>query len=69
MNIYTFLKYLSMFLLFLFGLLLILQGISYIQTAKDKPELPRKIYAVGILFIVVGVFDIAIGLLHLKLQT
>lgn len=69
MNIYTYLKYLSMFLLFLFGLLLILQGISYIQTAKDNQELPRKIYVVGILFIIVGVFDITIGLLHIKLQT
>lgn len=69
MNVYTGIKYASMFFLFLFGLLLILQGIKYIQSANDNEDLPRKVYAVGILFIIVGAADIIIGMLHLKLVT
>ena len=69
MNVYTGIKYASMFFLFLFGLLLILQGIKYIQSANDNEDLPRKVYAVGILFIIVGAADIIIGMLHLKLLT
>ena len=69
MNVYTGIKYASMFFLFLFGLLLILQGVKYIQSANDNEDLPRKIYAVGVLFIIVGAADIIIGMLHLKLVT
>jgi uncharacterized membrane protein len=67
MNVYTGIKYASMFFLFLFGLLLILQGVKYIQTANNNDDLPRKVYAVGVLFIIVGAADIIIGLFHLKL--
>jgi uncharacterized membrane protein HdeD (DUF308 family) len=60
------LKYMSMALLFIFGFLLIYQGMVYISTVRDNPELPGKMYALGITFIVVGVIDIIVGFLHIK---
>jgi uncharacterized membrane protein HdeD (DUF308 family) len=61
------LKYISMALLFVFGFLLIYQGLVYIGIRKDNPELPGKFYALGVVFIVVGVIDILVGILHIKL--
>lgn len=55
-----------MALLFIFGFLLIYQGMVYISTVRDNPELPGKMYALGITFIVVGVIDIIVGFLHIK---
>lgn len=46
------------------GIILIYEGIRYIQMKKKNPSFPNTMYVAASLSIIVGVVDIAFGVAH-----
>lgn len=54
----------SMITLLITGLIFIYEGIKYIYMKQQNPELPDKLYAAGILALIVGVAEIVFAIVH-----
>lgn len=56
---------LSMFVLFVAGIFFIVEGARYIDMKRQSPQkIPDKIYAAGVLTILLGIMSLGFSLLH-----
>lgn len=69
MDLQLILRYTSMVIIIITGIVFLYIGSKYIFIKKNKPdEYPGKLYFLGIVYIVFGVLDIVVGAAHLYID-
>lgn len=60
-------NYISMVSVIIAGVIFIWEGIRLISIKKKNNKMPGKIYTLAVLCLIIGVFDIVVGILHIYL--
>lgn len=58
-------NWISMISVIIAGLIFIWEGLRLISIKKKNPKMPKKIYALAVICLIVGIFDIVVGILHI----
>lgn len=64
MDIEYFLNIATVLSLIIGGLIIVYQGINYIQIQKQENKFPVKLFVTGILTVILGIVSIIFGVLH-----